>query len=55
MFAFVAADELVHWAKMKLPDLPELHNEVRQIEMNYKAIGVNFEFVGRRASAINNG
>ncbi|KAK2600330.1 hypothetical protein QQS21_004971 [Conoideocrella luteorostrata] len=48
MFAFVAPDELIHWAKMELPNLPELQAEVEEIETNYKTIGVNFKFVERR-------
>lgn len=55
MFAFVAPDELVHWAKMELPKLPELQEEVKRIETNYKTIGVNFTFVERRIGGVNSG
>lgn len=47
VLAFVAPDELVYWAKMELPKLPELQREVQRIEMDSKTIGVNFEFVVR--------
>ncbi|PFH55469.1 hypothetical protein XA68_18263 [Ophiocordyceps unilateralis] len=47
MLAFVAPNELVHWAKMELPKLPELQREVQDIHMDSSKIGVNFEFVER--------
>jgi hypothetical protein len=55
MFAFVAPDELIHWAKMELPDLLELQEEVKQIRTKDQTIGVNFTFLSRGSGTINTG
>ena len=53
MFAFVAPDELIHWAKMELPNLLALQEEVKRIKAKGKTIGVNFTFLSRGSDAIN--